>query len=390
MPDPNAQIPTPDEIIAPGINKLVELRPRALRHINEGKGVYSHVFAGWRAQAALLIRRLADHAKQGRLPYGDGDPLKELTASEFETLDELGPTAAIGQAVMTRAADRPAGTIRKGARFQRPADASSQRLYKDAQFVAAVDRPVAQGQTSVEVPLVAVRTGAHANRPYTGVAQTELEIADDIFDRSAWTIASYEMGGGSDGVTDDDRKGYARAFARGQYAPIARAAVAGALRAGAKFVIAVDDPTTAALQLYIADSSWGGSTRWAKSVRQSLYDNKLVGFGCKVLVTFVTNTLVIVEATGRVTSSSYLAETTSLDAAIQAQVRKYFDGRPDWNQWRLAALRGHIARADRRLLSCPSVAVKTLDGVVLPEPVSSTNHFMLLDNGVKVTYQSPT
>lgn len=125
-------------------------------------------------------------------------------------------------------------------------------------------------------------------------------------------------------------------------------------------------------------------------MRQSLYDNKLVGFGCKVLVTFVTNVLVFVETTVRVTSSSYLAETSSLDAAVQAEVRKYFDGRPDWNRWKTAALKGRVARADRRLLACPSVAVKLLDGTPLSEPTTSTNHFMLIDNGVKVTYQSPT
>jgi len=391
MRDPNAQVPSPDEIIGPGIDKLVELRPGTLRHINYGRGVYSHIFAGWRAQAALMVRRLADYAKNGRLAFAGGDALKILTGSEFDTLSDLAPASAVGQVVLTRGGGRDGGTIRKGARFRRPADTSSQRLYADAAYQCAVDTFVAQGATSATVPLVAARAGTFANRPSTGATQTELEIADDIFDRTAWTVASYEMGGGSDGGTDDDIRQYARAYAQGQYGPVARAAVAGAFRAGAKHVIAIDDVTTAALQLYIADASWAGSTRWAQSVRQSLRDAKLTGFGCKVLVTFATNEIIGVEAVCKVRSPAYLAETTAIDASIQAAVRKYFDGRLDWNNWKLSALRGVISRADRRLLACTSVTVKTPAGVTVPEPTAAAaKHYLLVNDSVRVTYQSPT
>ena len=67
MADP-AQTPTPDELLRPGIDKLVSLRPRALRWINGGAGRYANIFAGWRAQAALMCRRTADFALNGRLP----------------------------------------------------------------------------------------------------------------------------------------------------------------------------------------------------------------------------------------------------------------------------------------------------------------------------------
>lgn len=389
--DTEAQTATADELVGRGIDKLVELRPSALAHVNHGRGVYANVFAGWRAQAALVLRRDADLAKNGRLPFSEGDPLRFLIGSEFDTPSVLGPTKAVGQVVMTRAAGRAGGTIRKGARFSRPADASSQRLYVDAQYRAAVDVPVGQGATSVEVPLEAEREGAFANRPRTSAAATEIVIADEIHDRQAWTVSSYEMGGGSDAISEDELRRYARAFASGQHGPNARAALAGALRAGVRHAIAIDDPAQAALVVYVADRSWAASTRWGRLVRQSLYENKHVGFGCKVIVALVTNEIVSVAVTCRVRRPEYLAETTSLDASIQKAVRAYLDNRPDWNRWKTAALRGVVARADRRLLSCSSAVVKRLDGTTVDEPGDgSSTHFMLLDNGVSATYLPPT
>lgn len=391
MPDPNAQIPTPDELIGKGIDRLVELRPRALAHINYGRGFYSNVFAGWRAQAALLVRRSADYAKNGRLPFSAADQLKELAGSEFSTLVDLEPQVAVGQVTMAREADRPGGAIRRGARWRRDADRSSQQLYPDASYVCAVDTFVGQGATEITVPLEASRAGSFANRPYTGTPSTELEIADNIIDRDAWTVTAYEMGGGSDGVTDIDIQRYARAFARGQYGPTDRATLAGAFLAGVKHAIPVDDPTIAAQRLFIADSSWGGSTRWAKLVRQRLSDDKFIGFGCKVLATFVTNEIIGIEVVCKVRRPEYLKETSGLDTAIQNAVRAYFDDRPDWNRWNASALRGVVARADRRLLSCSSVTVTTLAGVTVSEPTAdSATHYMLLDNSVKATFLAPT
>lgn len=391
MPDPDAQIPTPDELIGKGIDRLVALRPGALVHINGGRGVYSHVFAGWRAQAALMVRRQADYALNGRLAFAAEDQLKALSASEFDTLVDLDATAAVGQVTMTREAGRPGGAIRQGARWTRDADPSSQNLYAAATYVCAVDTYVAQGAVTINVPLVAARTGSFANRPYVGLPQTELDIADNIVDRDAWTVTGYEMGGGSDGVSDEDIQRYARAFAQGQYAPTGGATLAGAFRAGAKHAIAVDDPTIAAQRLFIADASWAGSTRWTKLVRQRLTDDKFIGFGCKVFASFVTNQIIAIEAICKVRRPEFLTETSGLDLAIQTALRSYFDDRPDWNRWNTSAMRGIVARADRRLLSCSSVVVKTLDGATVAEPTAdSATHFMLLDNSVRATYLSPT
>ena len=65
MAAPQFQIPSSNAVIAPAINALVAARPGALKHINYGTGAYSHLIEGWRAQAALVISRLADQAIAG-------------------------------------------------------------------------------------------------------------------------------------------------------------------------------------------------------------------------------------------------------------------------------------------------------------------------------------
>lgn len=388
--DPEAQTPTPDEIVGKGIDKLVELRPRALRHINSGSGNYAKLFAGWRAQAALMCRRQADFAKNGRLRFSTGAPLRFLAGSEFDTPSELGRTTAVGQVTLTRAAGRPGGTIYEGARFRRPSD-ETQRLYVAAEYLVAANTTIPQGATSVEVPLVAARDGAHANRPLTGTPATELEIASGIFDRAAWTVTSYESAGGSDGANDEDIQRYAYAFANGQHGPNNAAAIAGALKAGARHVIAVDDVAIAALRLAVADGSWASSTRWAKLIRQRLHDAKFVGFGCKVLASSIVNEIVFVEATCRVAHPSFLAESTALTKSIQQTLRARFDDRDTWNRWKLAELGAIVARASRRLLSCTSIAVKRADGSAVSEPVDgASTHYFLLDDGVRATFTNPS
>lgn len=390
MADEEAQTPTPDELIGKGIDKLVELRPSALQHVNNGRGIYANVFAGWRAQAALLLRRDADLAKNGRLKHATGGPLLFLAGSEFDTPSVLSAQKAVGQVVLARAPGREGGSIRKGSKFSRRADITAQRLFVSAHYEAAVDVAVLQGATTIEVPLVAVHDGAFSNRPRTPTPATELEIADDIHDREAWTVVSYEMGGGADAVTEDDLKRYARAFSSGQHGPNARAALAGALKAGVKHAIAIDDPSVAALVVTVADQSWGCSARWARLVRRALYQNKHVGFGCKVLVAQVVNEIITAEVVCRVRLPEYLSETTDLDAAVQKALRAHFDDRADWNRWKTMSLRGVVARADRRLLSCSSVIVTRSDGTTVTEPLEdSATHFMLLDNGVRSTYLPP-
>jgi hypothetical protein len=120
MTDP--QIASADAIIAPGIDTLVALRPRALQHINAGRGRYAYIFRGLKAQAALLLRRQAAEAKAKRLELASGDELRDLAASEFLTYAPDQATKAVGVMYLNRGAGLPGGVFRKGFKFQRIAD----------------------------------------------------------------------------------------------------------------------------------------------------------------------------------------------------------------------------------------------------------------------------
>lgn len=398
MPDPTAQIPTPDELVRPGIDAFVALRPRALPFINSGRGMYAALFQGLRAQAVLLVRRLADLAMQGRIKFAEGSPLDFLAASEYDTIENLEATRALGSVTMTRSAGTyPGGPIPKGTRFSRSSDPSASKLFREAQVEVAENVYVSQGQTSVTVPLIAAREGAYAGRPMTDdVSGEEMTIADEIVDKANWVIASYELGGGSEAPTDEEKRRYAKAYARGKFGPTNTGAIAGALKLGARHVAAVDDANTGSLVLYVADGGWASSTRWAAVIRQRIYDPgesapPIVGFGCRVQVAPLANEVVGLECSVRLRSNDALAETSEIDAAIQSAVRSYFDDRDDFWSWKLASLRGIIARADRRILMCTSVALKRADGTSVSEPVAGATpvHIIVAQSAVKTTYLSP-
>ncbi len=99
------QIPTSEDILAPGLTELARLRPAALKFFNLGKGTWANVVAGLKAQCNLELARLAGAAKNGRLSLASGDELLSLVASEFDSLDDPGPTRAVGEVTLERIAD---------------------------------------------------------------------------------------------------------------------------------------------------------------------------------------------------------------------------------------------------------------------------------------------
>src|SRR5690242_16854682 len=101
----NKLIPDLDACIGAAIEDLIAKYPNALRHINYGKGRWSHLFTGWRAQGNLVTRRFGDEVVATRL-FSEGDALKQLAASEFNTVLSTEPTKAIGELLLSR----PAGT----------------------------------------------------------------------------------------------------------------------------------------------------------------------------------------------------------------------------------------------------------------------------------------
>jgi len=386
-----SQIPTSTSVIGPGIAALIAARPRTLPLVNYGAGVYSHITAGLEAQAALAIARLADGAYNGRLPLARGQALRNLAGSEFDASLDFAPTRARGALTLTRLTGAAfAGVIPKGSRFVREATTAVPVPLPGAAFLSVDDVNVPLGVRTVRVPIEATSDGAAPNSPPTTVALPALTIGSQLFD-NAWKVTAYEVAGGSDGVSDDDLKRYARFYATGQYAPNRNALAAAMLAAtGVKHFILVDNTAAGVGEAYVMDQSWASGADWAARVQQGIYDAGAVGFGAKVRVYPTTNRVITSALTVRLRSPNSLADTTDLDLLIKRRLRSYFDDRPDWNMWTLAAIRGVISRADKRILRCTSAAIYDETGAPLAEPRPGTYlHYYLANNGVTTTYQGP-
>lgn len=100
MADDEPIIPAIGEVIGRAKEKLVELRPRAERHV-EG-GTYGLITKGWRAQMAPVRDRLADEVLASRLPTAEGQALTELSRSEYDCPRRDGPSKAVGEVELTR------------------------------------------------------------------------------------------------------------------------------------------------------------------------------------------------------------------------------------------------------------------------------------------------
>jgi hypothetical protein len=408
-------VPRAGEVIGPGLDALARVRPSAFPFANHDDGRWGDLFVGWSGQVALLLRRLADEAVSARVALARGDALTALTASEFETARLSAPTSAVGTVVLGRG-PKPltGGAVTRGFGFRRDASDTAQPKIASATYAATADVSWPLNAATVRVPVRATRPGAFANAPWIdGGIQTEglLQLADIPFDRSI-RVVSYDASGGSDGQNDEDLRRQASAYAVGQYAPTLGAIVAGALRGTGVHRLAARDVTrlgaaragapqgeaAAYTAVTIADASWASGAAWCAAVQQAIVDGFL-GHGCAVKVAGVENVRIRCEVTVTLRDPGALTDPSLITAAIQSALRAYFDDRPDWYTWRLSQMRAVVSRAHAQILTCSNAAVRSLaTNAVLdePDPAPPTalgithTHWMLVANGVSVTYQNPT
>ncbi len=241
-----------------------------------------------------------------------------------------------------------------------------------------------------------MQVGSAANHPIRyGESIDHGATITGIFDANI-TVNTFSAGGGSDGVDDPYVRSYAKAFAVGQYGPTEAASRYGALRAsGVRNILVFDLPGTGIEQVLVGDSSWGSSVRWTAGVQQSLYDDDLVGVGCKVQVSGVQNLVVTIVATVTLRDTNYLIETTEIDNSIRDAVASYLNDRSDWNIWKEDALKAAIVRSHSKIFNCPSVVMKDVAGNVISEistPDYNTTqfHYFLANGAVKITYEGPS
>jgi hypothetical protein len=148
----------------------------------------------------------------------------------------------------------------------------------------------------------------------------------------------------------------------------------------------------------IADVSWASSRLWLATIAQSIADGFL-GHGCAVRVAGVTNTRIRCELVVTVRDPKTLSDPSGITRNLQTVLARYFDDRPDWWTWKLAQVRAVASRADPRILVCTSATVRALTtDVPLGEPTPpvatpgglTLPHWMLVANGVSVTYRTPS
>jgi len=415
------QIPRIADILAPGIDKLIELRPRAEQHL--AKGRWGDIIAGWSAQAALLVSHLVSEANAARLSLAEGDALRALASSDYWADLETAPTSAVGTASIERVVDNGSsattgnfgsiGDVPAGARFRRPADPDAvppreEGIYQATEPVLAddVDTTVSDMGGGVwrhtqilNVPIEAVRPGPHANTPvppFISGQNSPCEIVSPLFD-TRFAPRFLIAGGGSASRIEDQIRAFARAMYLGQHGPVATALVAGALSdPGVRHVGVVLDPTQAIHRVIVTDESWGGSDVFSQRVQRRLVDGGWVGWGSRVGVDFAANIFVRVEASVIIESDAVSAQ-AEIGAAVRKRLVRYFNERPDWWTWRANTIGGLIGLSDRRILACTSVAVRDANGGgALSEPSATLpyatrpNHYFLVNDQVKLTFSTPS
>jgi hypothetical protein len=400
------QIPTAAEIVGPGIDALVALRPQALKHIDDGTGNYAKVIRGLEAQAKLMLRRLSAEAVAANLDLATDQELVEVADSEFSTRFTFEASRAEGEVYLFRPVSGSQGAIRKGHKFRRPASTGQPFSRTEVALEASQDVPVLGADTVVRVPVSASRLGAAGNIQLEpdGIANT-IRTVTPFFD-AAFTVTSGACAGGADAGLD--RAGLvaaAKAYAIGQYGPVNGAIVAGAYRVpGVRHVASMDDLSRGRTVLFCTDSSWARSDAFASRVRSVIADD-WQGFGLSVVSGRVRNTWVSVRPTVQLRTADDLADPDSINASIRRALDAYFDLRPDWWTWTRSAIRGVIARSDRRIKACTDVVV--IDAVTgqafsiggipsdAPAPdltveVPTVNHYIIADQGVQTTFETLT
>lgn len=383
-------LPSAANCLTPLIDSLVADKTERLDHINYGDGRWSDALAGWKAQANLNLRRVADEMMQSRLSLASGQGLRALAASKFFANVQDLSTAALGVIHLQKPLDGSLGSIPAGTRFRRQADPRAYPLPLTASdYLSTQDVNVRAVDADVYVPIRAVQTGVLGNivQEVGVISGSDLTIVDQLFTRNFTVIGATCAGGGTT-FSDPEVRAIAGAQPQGRRGPTQGAVLAGSYFAsGVRHVAVFQDNQAAETIAYLADESWASDTGlWSPEVIQSLQD-EWVGFGCALNpagTRLVNNYFAKVACTVQLRDASLLGSTPSIQASIFAKVKAYFDERPDWYTFRYSSLRGVIARADPRILTCTSVTMTDRFGVALSEPTIFTTppatlpHYYLL------------
>lgn len=366
-------IPSAASLVTAAIDAIVAARPSTLTAFNTPGSVYSGLPAMWRAQALLLLSRLSDEVKSARLGFAQGDALRTLAASEFNTALPPDPQPAYAQINLSRPGSPGLqGTFPAGTTFTKQADPNAVPLpIQAAQYKSLQAVYVGTGVLSTVINCVATAPGSAGNLPYFGnyTNPTSIALSTPVWD-SGWFTTNSQASGGSDGLPDPVLIAAAKAYATGQFGPTQGAIIAGILQQQSVRHLAVFPASNVFpyTSCYIADQNWASSVNWVALVAQAFVDT-WQGFGGRVRFGTVFNTDIVVAPTIVLTSTDALNYTAEIDANVNAVVQAYFNDRTDWYRWRAGTLRALLSKADTRILQCTAVSVTdAVTGAPIPEP----------------------
>jgi len=374
------------------------------------------------AWKAALLAHLANTAA-----HWSADTLSLVTASDaFASVVILGwdsQTAgarssvlavlnAVSAAIQSHIAleSRP-GTVRAGTTITLTPNPSAVPPVKGGSYKVTADTPVAAGQGLVIARVEATRAGSFANIPkwfigvsfFNGIQLTptgpslglSTPVLFDSGDKLRFKTATLAAAGGSEGQSDPELRRASGAAFQGSVGPTDTALVAGALRTiGASRTVVLAKKNGGISWVYPVDPSWAQSDAWLAGVEQELRTN-WKGFGCRLAIGHVWNLVVRLELTVVLRDAKDLADTTDIATDVQSTIKSYFDDRPDWYIWRAQALRGAVAHANRKILTCATVVVRNGSGIPLTEPPqpdagSLLIHYFFADNAADITFTGPS
>ena len=365
----NPVLPRIPDVVEEAENRLIDKRPSASLHVKDGR--WGDVIAQWKAQHALVLRRISYEVSAARLWIAEGRELYDLVVSEFGATIPPDPSHAIGHVVLSR--DPPhtgerlvGGLIRAGTRFRKVPNPSASPPVAGAEyestapvFVQPFETPTKQ-EVRVRIRCVNPGTGGNAQ----DWEEDTFALADTLFDPSL-RVVSGQAAGGMMAYSPAKLRALATAMTMGQYGPVSSALVAGAL--STQGVSRCVSRSGAKESIWITDDSWCCSDELLGEADKTIRDAWL-GFGCRYSIFPVKNVRVSLKADVLLRGERHIADAVDVSAAIRAAVKRYFDDRPDFYIWKTSALRGVITQSDRRILSCLSVVVSDADGNPIPDP----------------------
>lgn len=293
----------------------------------------------------------------------------------------------------------PAGTIRAGTRFRVDADPVAVPPIEAMEYVVTQHAYVRTGAPTAYARVRASVPGPSANVPVFypnrgGVAPTAIDSLYDARETLRFRPTQLTAAGGTNGQPDALLRRAAAASWQGSYGPTEQAIVAGTLRfPGLARCPVLSDASTGASVLYPCDERWAQSSAWTEALEQYLRD-EWTGVGCRIRTGAVLNRLVRVELSVVLRERRWLSDVSSITAALSVELTRYFDERPDFWIFRLAALRAVCSRAHPHIEKCVTATVRDADGVPLAEPaqpvVGGTFYHWWFAGGLEVTYDAPS